>query len=227
MVRSRASCRCPPAHAGVAVDGNTAWLVGGEDGSTMLGTVQMLKPNPTFGAAGAPGAGSPYFEDELLVADRGNDRLLLMDAAMHIDWTYPNATTPSRPAGGFYFPDDAFFAKHGSVIISNQEENETIMQIAYPSGQIIWSYGHPKVTGTAPGYLHEPDDAYLLRNGQITVADAQNCRVLVINTNGTVANQVGTDGACVHNPPRPWAPPTATPPCGTATCWCQRSTAHG
>jgi hypothetical protein len=114
----------PTSHAGVAVTGDTARLVGGENGSTMLGTVQMMKPNPSFGSAGAPGAGSPYFGDKLLVADRGNNRLLLMDAAMIIDWTYPNATTPANP-DGFYFPDDAFFAKRGSVIISNQEENES------------------------------------------------------------------------------------------------------
>jgi outer membrane protein assembly factor BamB len=201
----------PTSHAGVAVDGNTAWLVGGEDGSTTLGTVQMMKANPTFGIAGAPGAGSPYFGYKLLVADRGNNRLLLMDAAMNIDWTYPNATTPPDP-DGFYFPDDAFFAKHGSVIISNQEENETIVQIAYPSGQIVWAYGHPKVSGTAPGYLHEPDDAYLLRNGQVTVADAQNCRVLVLNSVGSVADQVGTDGACVHNPPQSMGSPNGDTP---------------
>jgi hypothetical protein len=201
----------PTSHAGVAVTGNTAWLVGGENGSTMLGTVQMMKPNPTFGTAGAPGAGSPYFGDKLLVADRGNNRLLLMDAAMNIDWTYPNATSPANP-DGFYFPDDAFFAKHGTVIISNQEQNETIVQIAYPSGRVIWSYGHPKVAGTTTGYLHEPDDAYLLRNGQITVADAQNCRVVVINSVGTVAGQVGTDGVCVHNPPRSMGSPNGDTP---------------
>jgi hypothetical protein len=201
----------PTSHAAVAVDGNTAWLVGGEDGSTVLGTVQMMKPNPGFGVAGAPGAGSPYFGDKLLVADRGNNRLLLMGAAMNIDWTYPNATTPPDPYG-FYFPDDAFFAKHGSVIISNQEENETIVQIAYPSGQIVWAFGHPKVSGTAPGYLHEPDDAYLLRNGQISVADAQNCRVLVLNSVGTVAGQVGSDGACVHNPPQSMGSPNGDTP---------------
>jgi outer membrane protein assembly factor BamB len=201
----------PTSHAGVAVTGNTAWLVGGENGSTMLATVQMMEPNPTFGAAGAPGAGSPYFGDKLLIADRGNNRLLLMDAAMNIDWTYPNATSPADP-DGFYFPDDAFFARHGSVIISNQEENETIVQIAFPSGQITWSYGHPKIAGTAPGYLDEPDDAYLLRNGQITVADAQNCRVLVINSVGTVADQVGTDGVCVHHPPQSMGSPNGDTP---------------
>jgi outer membrane protein assembly factor BamB len=62
------------------------------------------------------------------------------------------------------------------------------------------------------GYLHEPDDAYLLKNGQITVADAQNCRVLVLNADGTVADQIGTDGVCVHNPPTSMGSPNGDTP---------------
>jgi outer membrane protein assembly factor BamB len=126
-------------------------------------------------------------------------------------WRYPSSSTAKDPLS-FYFPDDAFFIHHGTAIISNQEENETIIELAYPSGKIIWSYGHPKQTGTATGYLHEPDDAYLLKNGQITVADAQNCRVLVINPNGTVAHQIGTDGLCVHNPPSSMGSPNGDTP---------------
>jgi|GEM_PF-216141 len=189
----------PVSHAGVAVLGATAWIVGGENDGTVLSTVQMVTPNQAFGTAGAPGAGSPYFGSKLLIADRGNNRLILMDPAMNVLWTYPAPGAPPNPLG-FYFPDDAFFIDHGKAIISNQEENETIVEIAYPSGQIIWSYGHAKQTGTAPGYLHEPDDAYLLRNGQISVADAQNCRVLVLDQNGTVAQQIGKNGVCVHDP---------------------------
>jgi hypothetical protein len=111
-----------------------------------------------------------------------------------------------------YFPDDAFFVRHGQAIISNQEQNETIVEIAYPSGRIIWSYGHPRRPGAARGYLHEPDDAYLLRNGQVTVADASNCRVLVVNRDGTVAHQIGTDGACVHHPPASMGSPNGDTP---------------
>jgi outer membrane protein assembly factor BamB len=113
---------------------------------------------------------------------------------------------------GFYFPDDAFFTGHGTAIISNQEQNQTIVKIAYPSGKIIWSYGHPRRPGTAPGLLHEPDDAYQLNNGQITVADAVNCRVLVINANKTVAHQIGTDGVCVHHPPASIGSPNGDTP---------------
>ena len=201
----------PVSHASAAVLGNTAWIVGGEVGATQESVVQMLKPDTAFGAAGASGAGSPYFGDQLLVADRGNNRLLLFDDTNHVVWTYPSTSSPPDPLG-FYFPDDAFFVNHGSAIISNQEENETIVEIGYPSGKIVWSYGHPKQIGTAPGYLHEPDDAYLLKNGQISVADAQNCRVMVLNQNGTVANQIGTTGRCVHHPPTSIGSPNGDTP---------------
>ena len=130
---------------------------------------------------------------------------------MRVVWKYPSATAPRDPLG-FYFPDDAFFTNHGTAIISNQEENETIVKIGYPSGKIIWSYGHPHQPGTAKGYLHEPDDAYLLKNGQVSVADAINCRVLVINENHTVAHQIGTDGVCDHNPPASMGSPNGDTP---------------
>ena len=171
----------------------------------------MLRPDRAFGTAGAPGAGSPYFGAKLLIADRGNNRLLSMDAAMHVVWRYPAPGLPRDPLR-FYFPDDAFFTDHGTAIISNQEQNETIIKLAYPSGKIIWSFGHPGHSGTAPGYLNEPDDAYLLRDGQVTVADAQNCRVLVINANRTVAHQIGTDGVCAHHPPASMGSPNGDTP---------------
>jgi outer membrane protein assembly factor BamB len=201
----------PVSHAGVAVIGSTAWLIGGESGGTPVTAVQMLTPRIAFGTAGAPGAGSPYFGAKLLIADRGNNRLLVLDPSMHVLWTYPSSSSPSD-APSFYFPDDAFFIDKGSAIISNQEQNDTIVEIGYPSGKILWSYGHAKQPGTAAGYLHEPDDAYLLKDGQITVADADNCRVLVLNSGGTVADQIGRDGVCVHNPPTSMGAPNGDTP---------------
>jgi len=201
----------PVSHAAVAVTGGTAWIIGGESHGALTRTVQMLRPERAFGIAGVPGAGSPYYGGKLLIADRGNNRLLLLTDTMQVAWRYPSPAVPRDPLQ-FYFPDDAFFAAHGTAIVSNQEQNDTIIKIAYPSGKIIWSYGHPRQPGTAPGYLHEPDDAYLLRNGQLTVADAVNCRVLVINPHGTVAHQIGTDGVCVHNPPASIGSPNGDTP---------------
>src|SRR5256885_1680156 len=60
---------------------------------------------------------------------------------------------------------------------------------------------HRPKRGSAKGYLHTPDDAYLLPNGLVTVADAYNCRVLFINHAHRVVRQYGTTGVCRHNPP--------------------------
>jgi outer membrane protein assembly factor BamB len=201
----------PVSHAAVAVTGGTAWIVGGESQGALTRTVQMLRPDRAFGTAGVPGAGSPYFGAKLLIADRGNNRLLALTDTMQVAWRYPAPAAPRDPLH-FYFPDDAFFTNHGTAILSNQEQNDTIIKIAYPSGRIIWTYGHPKQPGTAPGYLHEPDDAYLLRNGRIAVADAANCRVQVISPSGAVVHQIGTNGICVHNPPASIGSPNGDTP---------------
>jgi hypothetical protein len=202
----------PVAYGAAQVVGNRAWLVGGENGAgTPVSTVEMFTPNRAFGTAGVPGAGSPYFGDRLLVADRGNNRLLLLDDTNHIVWTYPSATEPAPP-GGFYFPDDAFFVRHGTAIISNQEQNETIVVIGFPSGRLLWQYGHPHQPGSAPGYLHEPDDAYLLKNGQITVADAESCRILFIAPDKAITSQIGTANACTHRPPAELGSPNGDTP---------------
>ncbi len=44
------------------------------------------------------------------------------------------------------------------------------------------------------------------------MADAQNCRVLILNANGTVADQIGTTGVCVHNPPVSMGSPNGDTP---------------
>ena len=199
------------ANAGVAVVGQRAWLVGGEEQGTPVSSVEMFTPNPKFGTAGAPGAGSPFFGAKLLVADRGNNRLLLLDDTDQVVWSYPSAYA-AAPPGGFYFPDDAFFAKNGTEIISNQEDNETVVIIAFPSGQLLWQYGHPGVATSQNGYLSSPDDAYLLKNGQVVVADDVNCRLLVINPDKSVAHQIGTNNVCQHDPPNYLGSPNGDTP---------------
>ncbi len=202
--------QAPVSNAGLAIIGSTAWLIGGENNHNIVSTVQIIKPNIQFGIAGTPGAGSPYYGDKLLIADRGNNRLLVLNDQMNTIWTYPSATTSASTQ--FYYPDDAFFINNGTEIISNQEDNNTIVKISYPSGKIIWSYGHPLIPGYGNGYLHSPDDAYQLKNGQIVVADIRNCRILFINQDGSIAHQIGTNGVCRHNPPNSLGSPNGSTP---------------
>ena len=84
----------------------------------------------------------------LLIADRGNNRLLLVDSRKRIVWRDPRPG--ARLAFPFRYPDDAFFGPGYRTIISNQEDQNTIQVIAFPSGRLLWHYGHPDVAGSAP-----------------------------------------------------------------------------
>ncbi|MFP5389236.1 MAG: PQQ-binding-like beta-propeller repeat protein, partial [Thermoleophilia bacterium] len=161
-------------------------------------------------SASSTGAAYP-FAGRLMIADRGNDRLLVVNAQKRVLWRFPSHAHPAPP-GGFYFPDDAFFIHGGAGIVSNEEQNERIVQLAFPSGKLLWSFGHPGITGSEPGYLHEPDDAYLLRNGTVSVADAQNCRVLLISPAKKVEREIGSPAACTHEPPRYLGSPNGDTP---------------
>ncbi len=146
------------------------------------------------------------------MADRGNDRLLLLNDAGQVVWTYPSAHAPAPP-GRFLLPRRRLLRSPRHAIISNQEENETIVDARLslrPVAVVLRS--PPRRRSSAPGYLNNPDDAYLLKNGDITVADPMNCRVLVISPQKRVMSQIGTTGACVHNPPTELGSPNGDTP---------------
>jgi outer membrane protein assembly factor BamB len=203
----------------VAVVADTAYVLGGNaltaeqtvapTAALVRVSTETVSPDASVAASQAPRAS--YFDGKLLIADRGNNRLILVDASGTIQWEFPNAEAPAPPSG-FYFPDDAFFTDHGTAILSNQEGNNTLVKISYPAGQSLWSYGHPGVPGTLPGYLHEPDDAYELADGRVIVADANNCRVVIISAQAQQVGQIGSTGSCVHQPPRSLGYPNGDTP---------------
>ena len=129
-----------------------------------------------------------------------------MNAAKRILWRYPDPKLPVPPFR-FYFPDDAFWVHGGHAILVSEEENDVVEEIAYPSGRVIWSYGHAGIAGSDPGYLSQPDDAYPAPGGGAMVADAKNCRIVFFDSKGRFARQIGrtgnadVHGSCVHGLP--------------------------
>jgi N-acetylneuraminic acid mutarotase len=195
-------------------------VVGGSAGSALTAAVLDLRMSAATGATTTPVAHHHRHHagtlpamyrgplpGDLLIADRGNNRLLLINPAGKILWRYPSRPGQRR----LYFDDDAFFTPGGHAIISNEEDNHAIVQIAYPSGRIVWSYGHPGVPGSGPGYLNTPDDAYRLRNGLVIVSDNRNCRLLEIRGR-RVVRSIGSPASCVHDPPRSLASPNGDTP---------------
>jgi PQQ-like domain len=222
--KARAAGRLPLAVSGgaAATVGSTGYLIGGKGaGGESLRSVVLLRPKRVAPPPAEPSTTAdttpahrgppPPFKGKLLIADRGNDRLLVVNAQKKVLWRYPSPGHPAPPHG-FYFPDDAFFTHHGTQLIANEEQDERIVRLSFPRGKVLWSYGHAGVPGSEPGYLHEPDDAYLWRDGTISVADAQNCRVLLISPRKKVLREFGDPSSCEHEPPNRLGSPNGDTP---------------
>lgn len=145
----------------------------------------------------------------VLIADRNNNRLLLVSPSKRVVWQFPGG---SNPGGSFLDPDDTFFTPGYRRIVTNEEFNDTIAQIDPKTRRIVWSYGTPGVAGSGANELSNPDDAYVLPNGDVLVADIQNCRVLRLSPARRIVSQIGTSGVCAHNPPATLLSPNGDTP---------------
>ncbi len=142
-------------------------------------------------------AGLPGY---LLIADRGNDRILVVNPKHEIEFLYP---TPADLANGrkLIFDDDTFVEPGGGALISNEEDNHAIVQVTLATHNLEVLFGHPGEEGSDDTHLKTPDDAYMLPGGTFTVADAYNCRILFIKAHAIV-RRYGSSGTCRHDPPR-------------------------
>lgn len=156
------------------------------------------------GAGTTPGASAsmpqPVASDALggfdvLIADRGNNRVLLVSPQKQILWEYDFVGL--RPKSG---ADDAFFADDGKSIVVNLEHEQVVQVIDIASKAVTWSYGELGKRGTTTGRLDYPDDAYKLPNGDIIFADIRNCRILEVAPNKSVVRQAGITGRCRGGP---------------------------
>jgi outer membrane protein assembly factor BamB len=182
------------------------------DEPTPLPSVAAPTPDPTASPSPTPTpAPAGPLPGNLLIADRGNGRLLIVSPAGKVLWSL----TLNRQAGWSGPPlaaDDAFFTADGTQISINAEDMNVIARVDIASRRIVWSYGHDGVAGSRAGYLHTPDDAYPLPNGDTLVADIRNERILEISPHGSIVRQYGTTGLHRHNPPTSYASPNGDTP---------------
>jgi outer membrane protein assembly factor BamB len=136
----------------------------------------------------------------LLIADRNNNRAIIVSPEKKVVWQ----------RDGLHGPDDTFFTPGYRGVITNEEFNDTLTQVSLRTKSAVWRYGHDGVPGSSAGYLNTPDDAYRLRNGDTTVADIKNCRIVVLTRAKHVRRILG--GSCVHDPPRGFASPNGDTP---------------
>jgi hypothetical protein len=142
----------------------------------------------------------------LLIADRGNDRILLVDPGRKTLWRFPTAADRAK-GRQLVFDDDTFVEPGGQALVTNEEDHGDILSIDIATHRITRLFGVPGIQagpGASAGptnRLNWPDDAYVLPDGTLTVADAYRCRILFIR-HRRVVRQIGRTDVCVHNPPR-------------------------
>ncbi len=173
--------------------GFAVYAVYKEQSKSDLGEIPAQPPQTVSQAeiASSPANSGALGGYDVLIADRGNNRLIEVTPDKKIVWEY-KFNLPKAGLGA----DDSFFTDNGNTVIVNLEEYHLIQEIDYKTKQVIWSYGVAGMPGSKDGFLNTPDDAYKLPNGDVTVADIKNCRILEISPDKKIVRQYGQTLKC-------------------------------
>ena len=187
------------AAAGTAVVVSLCWLLQTGPGLAAAGSASAATAAEPADAAALGGY-------NVLIADRGNNRVLLVGADKQILWEY-DFTGLAHSTGA----DDAFFADGGKSVIVSLEHQQVVQIIDIATKQVTWQYGELGKRGAKDGLLNFPDDAYQLPNGDISVADIRNCRILEISPDKKIVRQAGLTDRCGSQAPLLASPNGDTP----------------
>jgi hypothetical protein len=149
----------------------------------------------------------------VLIADRGNDRLVMVDPRGRVVWQFPRPSDLRR-GQTLQSPDDAFFSENGKQIVVTQEDEQLVSIVDIASRKIVYRYGTRGKPGSGRNHLWNPDDAMFLPGGWIVVADIKNCRLLLIRIGRHTPSRIfgTTTRACYHGPPAHWGSPNGAFP---------------
>ncbi len=153
-------------------------------------------------------AGVP-FVGHLLIADRGNGRIVEIAPSGEMTWSFP---APGDTAAAALAPwDDAHYAPDGRTVHANSATTDTVIAIDPLRGGILWRAGTPGKAGRGATGFSSPDDAVAALDGTVYTADILNCRVVHLAADGTFLGALG-NGVCRHDPPVSFASPNGAYP---------------
>jgi hypothetical protein len=179
-------------------------LVGGGGSKTPSQTVVS---NPLMRTGSGPGhllAGSQTsaLSANILVADRNNNRLVVISPEGQVVWQRPHSA-----------PSSAFLSSTAKSVIVTESGTFVAAQFAVADGKVLYSYGRHGQPGSGANRLRDPETAQELASGDLVLADKTNCRVLVLSPHSHIPLLVlGKPGACVHRPPTDFAYPDSAFP---------------
>lgn len=161
----------------------------------------------------APGSNPAVLPGDVLIADEGNNRLLVVDPTGKIVWQFPR---PGELAPGVTFlsPDDAFFTPSGKQVLATEEDDQVVSLLSLANPRLLWRYGTPGQPGSAPNQLSNPDDAMMLPDHEVLLADIKNCSLLLVRAGAQVpARRFGIQNTfCLHDPPLRFGSPNGAFP---------------
>jgi hypothetical protein len=198
--RERAAAGAAARRASEPVDGGPVAprSVGGL--AALWAPANVVAPQPQTHSAYLAASRRPGPAGYILIADRGNNRVLVVNPQRQIVYRYPSAADRRR-GRSLYFNDDTFVVPGGAALIANEEDDHAIVQWSLSDGSLRVLFGHPGHPGSDSTHVNTPDDAYVLADGTMSVADAENCRILFIRAR-RIVREYGHAGICRHDPPR-------------------------
>ncbi len=148
-----------------------------------------------------PGSDPAALPGDLLIADKKNNRLLIVDPHGRIRWRFPRKGD-LEPGQTFKIPDDAFFSPDGRRIVATEEDDFVIRVIDIRRHRIVYTYGKPGASGEDPTGCGTPTTPFMLPDGRIVTADIKNQRVLVIGpAQPPPQEELGQATTGYHDPP--------------------------
>ncbi len=168
-----------------------------------------MRPGPNL----APGSNPAVLPGDVLIADEENNRLLVVNPAGSIVWQFPRKGALA-PGQSFLTPDDAFFTPQGTGIIATEESDQVISLLGLRPARIKWRYGTPGKPGGGANQLNNPDDAMMLPDGKVLLADIKECSLLMLAPPSHVPlMRIGQElTSCYHEPPLRFGSPNGVFP---------------
>ncbi len=168
-----------------------------------------LRPGPNL----TPWSDPSVLPGDVLIADEGNNRLLIVSPTGKILWQFPGPRG-LPPGSTFRSPDDALFTANGQDIVATEETDQVVSLISVAKERFLWRYGTPGIPGASANHLDNPDDAMMLPDSNLLLADIKNCSILLVHSGMTrPLERIGIqDSFCLHDPPYRFGSPNGAFP---------------
>ena len=126
----------------------------------------------------------------VLIADRGNDRLISISPTGQVIWQMKQAS-----------PGEAYVSRTGRTVVVSEHSQSVVVLRRIDNQSVSYIYGHSGHRGSSDNYLHNPRAAQETSTGEVVLADSGNCRILFIPQNGrhVPLRKLGIPGQCVHH----------------------------